>query len=205
MPKTKAKVTNANSLVKRSGLGFDKTLLAVIALVVVATGGYLFFQGSHASSVPQSGYTSQQALNFTAPDGIRTTNYSYCMGYLAKNSAGNLFTRCVQYQTSTNRFRTVTYNLTLGKFTPDAWIGGQSVASESKHSAPFCKNDGNYFVGWGPVSGTTYYGQEYRPVAQSTANPRAWQIAFASYSSVTGVCSLSSAWYPIFNSLVTSG
>lgn len=45
MPKTKSSKFKANSKFK-----FDKTLVAVIAAVVVVTGGYLFYKGTHADS-----------------------------------------------------------------------------------------------------------------------------------------------------------
>lgn len=35
---------------------FDKTFVAVVAAVVVATGGYLFYQGTHAASAPFATY-----------------------------------------------------------------------------------------------------------------------------------------------------
>ncbi len=47
MPKTK---TKSKSLANRSSLKFDKTLILVIAAVVVATGGYLFYKGTHAAA-----------------------------------------------------------------------------------------------------------------------------------------------------------
>lgn len=55
MPKTKNKVStkskSSKGFIAQGKFKFDKTLMAVIAVVVVATGGYLFYQGSHASSV----------------------------------------------------------------------------------------------------------------------------------------------------------
>lgn len=56
MAKPKSKVSSKSNsskgLVAKSKFKFDKTLMALIAAVVVATGGYLFYQGSHAAGVP---------------------------------------------------------------------------------------------------------------------------------------------------------
>ena len=49
MPKTKT--SSKLRLNQRSKFKFDKTLLAVIAAVVVATGGYLFYRQSHAATL----------------------------------------------------------------------------------------------------------------------------------------------------------
>ena len=60
MPKTKIiskttpKSKSNKGLIGRSKFKFDKTLVTAIALVVVATGGYIYFQGSHAAGVPAS-------------------------------------------------------------------------------------------------------------------------------------------------------
>lgn len=63
MPKPKAKSKSTKGLVKVGKLKFDKTLVAVIAVVVVAAGGYLFYQASHAATVINSdGLTSGQCL-----------------------------------------------------------------------------------------------------------------------------------------------
>ena len=62
MPKAKTKVSKSKSskgLVSRSKFKFDKTLVVVIAAVVVATGGYLFYKGSHAA-----GYTRVTAEDY---------------------------------------------------------------------------------------------------------------------------------------------
>ncbi len=73
MPKAKNKVAKSSSvkgLVKVGKLKFDKTLLAVIAVVVVAAGGYLFYQASHAATCNQ--ITFRQGSSGTCVKSIQT-------------------------------------------------------------------------------------------------------------------------------------
>lgn len=50
MPKPKSK--SSKGLINNAKFKFDKTLLAVIAAVVVAVAGYIYYQGSHAATAP---------------------------------------------------------------------------------------------------------------------------------------------------------
>lgn len=68
----KAKTNSANGLIKVGKLKFDKSLLSIVAIVVVATGGYLFYKGSHASGVPCVRQTFSQGSSGQCVKDIQT-------------------------------------------------------------------------------------------------------------------------------------
>lgn len=209
MPKTKTKPSLKNALAKRGPLKFDKTLLIVIAAVVVATGGYLFYKASHAGSTPPLSWQNTKLVYFTTTDGVKNnaSGYSkvgdifgYCSVVKVQTPYG-VATRCSQakvtrYSSSnvTISQRDITHNFSTGTYSPaGSWItwtqpnGG--AGGGNGNWALFCSNTGNPTMVesvYKTVYGFIGYGMDFRP------GPSNWQARF-----ITGVTNANTTNYPV--------
>lgn len=210
MPR-KSKPTN--SLVWVGGLSFNKTLVAVVAVMVVSSGGYFYFKGSHAATTlpatPPAYATSYSEVWFRTTDGTITnptyqTNPSgyigFCMNFLASSSYGPI-ARCYELNAAETKYRTILYSQANSHYTPDsAWVSitGSTILSIGNNNAhPLdvykCADTGNYVSGIGFYTPLGYLvvGQQYRVVGLTR------QVGFTNYSDDTHKCTPVGAWYTL--------
>lgn len=139
--KTKKNKKTAVRLIKSGQLKFDKTLMAVTAVVAIAMSGYLFYQGSQAATLPSKYYAKPfvTITNALATDG--KTGNVICPQFRISVYPGNPGSICVQSKAmfGTTYFREGYYNYTTALFTPE-W----PIPNSSYPNIPPWFIDGNY-------------------------------------------------------------
>jgi len=202
VPKPKTKISSSKSvkgLVKAGKFKLDKTLLAVIVLVVVATGGYLFFTGSHASpGYPPTEFMGSTSWNSVkASDGIVggmecNDNWSATVyGPATPCDQGNT---TLDHYTNKTKIRFGSYNAITGKFYPSS--GWNTVNSGLGNEGILCSNEGYWFSSAGSSSLNTGFG----PVVNGEIfrlSAGKWQASWATFSFVKNTCTAPGTWYNV--------
>lgn len=187
MPKTK-KSASKSALGFKPKFKFDKTLLLVIIAVVVATGGFLFYQASHAATMPPA------SLRRWVAYGAGSANHAHSSTAYVNTVSDTTFgpaTPVLDMKTDdSSHYRAGNWNFLTNSFT--ATTGYLKVSGSSITANTFtCKSGDNVFYGLGPlqtVYGDTYYGQIYRLSGSK------WQVAWASFNTISHACATSSGW-----------
>lgn len=209
MSKTKAQ--SSNRLVKVGKFKFDKAFLIVTAAVVVATGGYLFYRGTHAAIPPKPpiSWLGSKEMYFKTTDGVQTdgiTIFARCSN-VEESTPYGMAVRCYQLKgnNTTTSYRDVIYNLSAKTFSPNgSWITYNSNNPGGTFDVgsywPICVNGLHPFTALGSAytaNGWRYYGQEFNLSVYGV-----WQTRFSTATSYTrspydpsyNGCSPSTSW-----------